>query len=59
MPNAILTFKEYLEDFASPQTRALGEKLIAERLQQLPPAHKKAVIEGLNRISAGERDVRL
>lgn len=28
-PNAILTFKEYLLDYAGPETRELGEKTIA------------------------------
>ncbi|HOX36958.1 MAG TPA: [FeFe] hydrogenase H-cluster radical SAM maturase HydG [Candidatus Brocadiia bacterium] len=59
IPNAILTFKEYLEDFASPATKQMGEKLIAERLEQLPENHKKFVADGLRRIAAGERDVRL
>ena len=31
-PNALSTFLEYLIDYASPETRAAGEKLIAETL---------------------------
>ena len=27
-PNALMTLKEYLEDYASPETKALGEQVI-------------------------------
>lgn len=58
MPNAILTFKEYLLDYASPATRANGEKLIASELAALPnPRIKEIVTNYLNRIEAGERDL--
>jgi 2-iminoacetate synthase len=35
-PNALLTLEEYLVDYASPETREAGEKLIAEELAKLP-----------------------
>lgn len=35
-PNALLTLQEYLCDYASPQTREIGEKIIAEELKTLP-----------------------
>ncbi|HHW61636.1 MAG TPA: [FeFe] hydrogenase H-cluster radical SAM maturase HydG [Syntrophomonadaceae bacterium] len=58
MPNAILTFKEYLLDYASPDTQAIGEKLIASELAALPnPKVKEIVTDYLNRIEAGERDL--
>ena len=31
-PNALLTLEEYLVDYATPETREAGEKLIAEEL---------------------------
>ena len=34
-PNALLT-KEYLEDYASPETRLNGEKLIQEEMKRIP-----------------------
>ncbi len=34
-PNGLLTLQEYLEDYASPETRKIGEKLIAEEMGQL------------------------
>jgi len=35
-PNALLTLQEYLCDYASPETRAIGEKVIADELKTLP-----------------------
>lgn len=58
MPNAILTFKEYLLDYASELTRAAGEVLILKELQALPGEQlQKNVREMLARIEAGERDL--
>jgi 2-iminoacetate synthase len=55
--NAILTFKEYLMDFASPQTREAGEALIAELTQKTKPAGTRKILEErLPRIAQGERD---
>lgn len=34
-PNALMTLKEYLEDYASPETRALGEKMISKEVPML------------------------
>ncbi|MGQ9696921.1 MAG: [FeFe] hydrogenase H-cluster radical SAM maturase HydG [Armatimonadota bacterium] len=59
-PNAILTFKEYLLDYASPKVRVAGEKLIAERLAELPTeALRRRVQDMLKRLEAGERDLYL
>ena len=35
-PNALMTLEEYLMDYASPETRAIGEKMIARELQNIP-----------------------
>jgi len=57
-PNAVLTFKEYLLDYASPETRALGEALITRELAGIhPPALRERTLELLARIDAGERDL--
>jgi 2-iminoacetate synthase len=57
-PNAIMTFKEYLEDFASPETRAVGEKVIAEYLKQIPnPKLQRKTCERLVQIKDGTRDL--
>jgi 2-iminoacetate synthase len=59
-PNAIMTLKEYLEDYASPQTREIGEKLLAHEIETLKNSDiKKLVEEDLIKIEAGSRDFRL
>lgn len=57
-PNAILTLKEYLEDYASPATKAVGEKLIASEQKTLecPECVKLKVAEDLKKIEQGGRD---
>ena len=57
-PNALLTFKEYLMDFASPATRQTGERLIADSLQAITSEKMKAAtIERLRQIENGQRDL--
>lgn len=57
-PNALLTFQEYLEDYASSETRAMGEALVE---QQTGLIQKKALKNGtrerLERVKHGERDI--
>jgi len=58
MPNAILTFKEYLLDYASDETKKVGQPLIDMELASLPnEGVKQTVRELLSRIEAGERDL--
>ncbi|MDD3268618.1 MAG: [FeFe] hydrogenase H-cluster radical SAM maturase HydG [Syntrophomonadaceae bacterium] len=58
MPNAILTFKEYLLDYASDETRNEAEFLIEQELAALPSEQvRKSVSEMLNRIENGARDL--
>ncbi len=58
-PNALMTLKEYLEDYASPDTKAVGERVIREQLSRIPnPATAKLCAENLKKIEAGERDFR-
>ena len=58
-PNALMTLKEYLMDYASPETRALGERLIAASLNDIPEGRVREVtIERLTKIESGERDFR-
>ncbi|MDD3315257.1 MAG: [FeFe] hydrogenase H-cluster radical SAM maturase HydG [Syntrophaceticus sp.] len=57
-PNAILTFKEYLLDYASPKTRRLGEEVIKKHLSQIDnPEIRSLTEERLSRIEKGERDL--
>ena len=58
-PNAILTLKEYLLDYASPATRQTGEKLLQQEVEKLEnPALRAAVAEDLKKIETGQRDLR-
>ncbi|MFA6567669.1 MAG: [FeFe] hydrogenase H-cluster radical SAM maturase HydG [Victivallales bacterium] len=58
-PNALLTLEEYLLDYACPETRKTGEKLIAAELSKISEgSQKKKLVERLNNIkNAGERDL--
>lgn len=58
-PNALLTLQEYLCDYASPQTRATGEKLIAQELSQLADGEiKEKVVKWLAEVKMeGRRDL--
>ena len=57
-PNAILTFKEYLEDYASEQVKKLGLKIIDHYLEKIPSSNiKKETKSRLKRIEKGERDL--
>ncbi len=59
IPNAILTFKEYLLDYASEETRKVGEKLIERRMGDVPEAMRLALGQMLKAIENGERDLRV
>ncbi len=56
-PNAILTFKEFLMDYATPETRTIGDEAIACHLKLVdsPDIRKKAEIR-LEHIEQGSRD---
>lgn len=58
-PNAIMTLKEYLEDYASPEVKAKGEKLIASELSKLStPRVFEIATRNLELIKNGNRDFR-
>ncbi|GAQ24156.1 MULTISPECIES: [FeFe] hydrogenase H-cluster radical SAM maturase HydG [Tepidanaerobacter] len=60
MPNAVLTFKEYLLDYASEETRKVGEAAIQKQLEAFEkesPERRKYVEDKLKLIEQGQRDV--
>ncbi len=58
-PNALMTFKEYLEDYASPETRVKGLKLITKGLTYVSNPKTRAIAErNLVEIESGKRDFR-
>ena len=51
-PNALMTLKEYLEDYASPETREVGLKLIDKELEKIPnPKVKQTAYEHIHDIA--------
>lgn len=59
LPNALMTLKEYLMDYASEETKEIGEKLIVSQLGDIPRERTRQIVEDrLQRITAGERDFR-
>lgn len=58
-PNALMTLKEYLEDYASDQTKIIGEKLISEEIRKVSHDKVRRIAEeNLIKISEGSRDFR-
>lgn len=58
-PNALMTLKEYLMDYASPDTLEKGLKLIEEQIGDIPRDKTRAIVrERLAEIEKGNRDFR-
>lgn len=58
-PNALMTLKEYLEDYASEDTKALGMDLIEKELEKIPNAKvRERAASNIHDIEGGERDFR-
>ncbi len=58
-PNALMTLKEYLVDYASDETRELGEALIRRELEQIPNSTvRRRATEYIEQIENGSRDFR-
>lgn len=58
-PNAIMTLKEYLEDYASPETKKVGEELIHKELASMQNKNMECKVEeNLVSIEHGQRDFR-
>ena len=58
-PNALLTLKEFLVDYASPETRKVGEALIAREINRIKSDKVRDLTENyLSEIENGKRDFR-
>ena len=59
-PNALMTLQEYLEDYATPETKKIGEELIAREIQKVPDEKRRQrAIDYLKQIKdGGKRDFR-
>lgn len=59
LPNALITLKEYIRDYASPATREKGEAMIRRLLKDVPKERvREKATEYLSKIDNGERDFR-
>lgn len=58
-PNALMTLKEYLMDYASEDTKQVGEKLILKEIDNIPKEKVREIVkENLTNIENGKRDFR-
>ena len=58
-PNAIITLKEYLEDYASDETKKVGAELLLKEIETLQDEKIKQIVkDDLLKIEQGERDFR-
>lgn len=58
-PNALMTLKEYLEDYAGEETKKIGEELILKEMEKVSSDKVKGIaLQNLKDIEAGKRDFR-
>lgn len=58
-PNALITLAEYLEDYASDETRRIGRRLIESELEKIPNEKARSLAEEyIAKIGVGRRDFR-
>ncbi len=56
-PNALSTFTEYLEDYASPATKEAGEKHVLHQIELMDTAQKGIATPMIDQVRSGKRDV--
>ncbi|MEG0664590.1 MAG: [FeFe] hydrogenase H-cluster radical SAM maturase HydG, partial [Clostridia bacterium] len=58
-PNALMTLKEYLEDYASDDTKQKGERVIEKEIEKIPNEKAKNIAkENIKSLNQGKRDFR-
>ncbi|PKM94047.1 MAG: [FeFe] hydrogenase H-cluster radical SAM maturase HydG [Firmicutes bacterium HGW-Firmicutes-1] len=58
LPNALMTFKEYLEDYSNEEMKKLGEEVIAKHIDDIESEKVKTLTkERLKNIEEGKRDL--
>lgn len=58
-PNALMTLKEYIEDYASDETKKIGDELIKKEIENIPNEKVRNIVkERLELIKNGTRDFR-
>ncbi|HAT4142375.1 TPA: [FeFe] hydrogenase H-cluster radical SAM maturase HydG [Clostridium perfringens] len=57
--NALITLKEFIDDYGTDKTREIGDKLIKKSIDEIDnESFRKSVEEKINKISKGTRDLR-
>ncbi|EOU1880793.1 TPA: [FeFe] hydrogenase H-cluster radical SAM maturase HydG [Clostridium perfringens] len=57
--NALITLKEFIDDYGTDKTREIGDKLIKKSIDEIyNESFRKSVEEKINKISKGTRDLR-
>jgi thiazole biosynthesis protein ThiH len=57
-PNSLLTLREYLDDYATPETRKLGIEVIAKESENVPHAGVRRILDRkIAKVAQGERDI--
>ena len=55
-PNALMTLSEYLEDYASPKTKALGYEMVEKELARIPKEKVREIAaKNIEEIKASNR----
>jgi 2-iminoacetate synthase len=57
VPNGMATFEEYLNDFASIETKELGKEFIKNELEKLEGVTKRKTEQMIEKVDQGERDI--
>ena len=58
-PNALLTFEEYISDYADEELKEMGQKMIDAEIQNVPnERQRERAADYLRKIRSGERDLR-
>jgi 2-iminoacetate synthase len=56
-PNALSTFAEYLNDYASPQTREVGRQMMGKMLSEMEEGQRCIACPLVEQVDLGKRDV--
>ncbi len=60
LPNGLFTFNEFLNDYASPETKFKGKILLKNLSEKIEPENlRKLTIDNIQKIDEGERDIYL
>jgi 2-iminoacetate synthase len=57
VPNALTTFREYLNDYASDETKTVGNEFLEKEIEKAAAPLKKKVKDMIAKVDEGERDV--